>query len=510
MRTRRAVVASLLGAILAVGAVPAFGQGGSQAASASAASGGSQGGGTGANGGAAGSPMGQSSGAMSLAGGGAPAQGSFSGSVPAELVPGVLRLSLSEAIRRGLKQNLGLLLSGGDLESARGQRWKQLSALLPHISAAPYVDVSQVNLKEFGFSFNFPGVTVPSIVGPFSYFDARASLTQSLFDWNAVNSERASRQRVESARYTYQDARDLVVLAAGYSYLQVTAADARVDTAQAEVNSAQALYDQASSQVQAGTSPSIDALRAHVELQTRQQQLIAARNAYEIQKLALARVIGLAPGQQFEVTDKSPYQAFPGMPAGDAIRRAEASRSDLQAAAADVRAAEYERKAAHAEHYPTLGFSSDYGIAGQHISSNHGVFDVRGTLNIPIFAGNAAHGDILQADARLNQARERYENLRAQIDADVRTALLNVESSQQQVNVAKSNVDLAEQTLDQARDRFAAGVTDTVEVVQAEEQVASAHENYISSLYSFNYAKISLARALGLAEEGFQEYFKGN
>jgi len=503
----------LLGAFLPAGVLPAFGQAapGAVAASASgAASATVQQGGSSA--GAANSGMaGQSAASPAgMPGSGAPAQGAFAGSVPAKLVPGTLHLSLSDAIHRGLQQNLGLLLSSGDLESARGARWKQLSALLPHVSASPYVDISQVNLKEFGFSFNFPGATIPSIVGPFSYFDARASLTQSVFDWSAVNAERASKQRVESAQYTYQDARDLVVLAAGYSYLQVTAAGARVDTAQAEVNSAQALYDQADSQVQAGTSPSIDALRAKVELQTRQQQLIASRNNFEIQKLSLARVIGLAPGQQFDLTDKSPYQAFTAMSVDDAVKRAESSRSDLQAAAADVRAAEFEKKAAHAEHYPTLGFSSDYGIAGQHISSNHGVFDVRGTLNIPIFAGNAAHGDILQADARLQQSRQRYDNLRAQIDADVRTALLNVESSQELVSVARGNIDLAEQTLAQARDRFSAGVTDTVEVVQAEEQVASAHESYISGLYSFNYAKISLARAMGTAEETFKQYFKGN
>lgn len=508
MTSRRATIAFLLGSSLALAGPPAFAQmaGGAAPALSSSGQTGSVTGSSGASSAASQQSAAQSSSAASSG----PAQGSFSGSVPAELVPGVLQLSLSDAIRRGLRQNLGALLSSSDVETARGERWRQLSALLPHVSAAPYVDVSQVNLKEFGFSFNFPGVSIPAVVGPFSYFDARASLSQSLFDWSAMNNARASKQQVASAQSSYQDARDLVVLASGYSYLQVTAAEATVETAQAQVNSAQALYDQATSQVQAGTSPSIDGLRAHVELQTEQQQLIAAKNNYEIAKLALARVIGLAPGQQFDITDKSMYQPFPGMSVDEALKRAYASRSDLQAAAADMRAAEYQKKAAEAEHYPTLSFSSDYGIAGQHISSNHGVFDVRGTLNIPIFEGNAAHGDILQADARLNESRERYDNLRGQIDSDVRTALLNVESAQQQVDVARSNVDLADQTLSQARDRFAAGVTDTVEVVQAEEQVASAHQNYISSLYQFNYAKISLARALGLAEEGFKEYFKGN
>lgn len=442
-----------------------------------------------------------------------PSQGSFNGSVPAKLVPGVLQISLQDAIDRGLKQNLGLLLSGDNAQAARGQRWQQLSALLPHLSASPYADVSQVNLAEFGFKFNFPpsaGFSIPTVVGPFSYFDARANLTQTLFDWQAVNRLRAANQNVQSASYTFKDARDLVVLSVGFAYLQAIADNARIETADAQVKTAQALYDQASDQFKAGTSPAIDALRAQVELKTRQQQLIQAKNDFAIQKLSVARVIGLPPGQQFELTDQSPYQPFEVLTLEDALKRAYASRSDYQAALADVRSAEYIVKAAQAEHYPSLGVSGDYGAAGQHLfTSSHGVFDFRATLTIPIFAGGTAHADALQASAQLEENRAKLDNLRAQIDDDVQTALLNLQSSSDQVAVTLSNIDLAEQSLTQSRDRFAAGVTDTVEVVQAEEAVASAHESYISSLYNFNYAKISLARVLGMAELGVKEYFKG-
>jgi outer membrane protein TolC len=429
--------------------------------------------------------------------------------VPSQFVPGVLPLSLQDAIDRGLKQNLGLLLSSADVGNARGQRWQQLSALLPHISAAPYADISQVNLAEFGFSFHIPGASIPSVVGPFSYLDARASLSQSLFDWSAVNKTRASQEQVKSAEYTYKDARDLVVLTVGFAYLQAIADEASIEAVDAQVKTAQALYDQASDQVKAGTSPAIDALRARVELQTRQQQLIQAKNDLAIQKLSLSRTIGLAPGQQFDLTDKSPYQPFEMLTVDEALKRAYASRSDFQAALASLRAAEYSRKAASAGYYPTLSFTSDYGIAGRHFDSGHGVFDVRGTLNVPIFTGGAVHGDVLQANAQLQQSRDRLESLRSQIDADVRTALLNLESASELVTVAQSNIDLAEQTLAQSRDRFAAGVTDTVEVVQEQEAVANAHQSYISSLYSYNYAKISLARAMGAAEAGVKEYFKG-
>jgi outer membrane protein TolC len=437
-------------------------------------------------------------------------QSSFTGSVPSKLVPGILPISLEDAINRGLKQNLGLLLSSQDVGSARGQRWQQLSSLLPNLTTTSYVDRSQINLAEFGFALKIPNVTIPSIVGPFAYYDARAYVTQSVFDWKAINNTHSASQSVKAAQYTFKDARDLVVLAVGYNYLQAIADEARIETAEAQVNTGQALYNQASDQLKAGTSPAIDELRAHVELQTRQQQLIQARNDLAIQKLTIARVIGLAPGQEFDLTDKSPYEPLEGITVEDALKRAYATRSDFQAAQATVSSAEYSRRAAHAGYYPSLSVSGDYGIAGTYSNLfTHGVFDMRATLTIPIFQGGKVQGDVLVADAQLQQSRDRLDSLRGQIDADVRTALLTLESSGQQVVVAKSNVALADESLLQSRDRFAAGVTNTVEVVQAQEAVAGAHENYISALYNYNYAKISLARAMGFAEDGVKQYFKG-
>jgi outer membrane protein TolC len=442
----------------------------------------------------------------------APAQNTspYQGSVPGKLEAGVLPISLQDAINRGLKTNLGLLLSSQDVQSARGERWKQLSALLPNVTTSSYADASQVDLAEFGFSFKFPGVTIPSIVGPFGYFDSRAYVTQSILDLKALNKTHAATQDLKAAQYTARDARDLVVLAVGYNYLLAIADISRIESVSAQVNTAQALYNQAADQVQAGTSPAIDGLRAQVELKTRQQELIQAKNSLAIQKLALARVIGLAAGQQYELTDKSPYDPFSAMKLEDALKLAYDSRSDFKAASATVNSYEYSAKAAKAGYLPTLSLTGDYGLAGTTDTlGTHGVFDVRGTLNIPIFQGGKVHGDVIEANAQLEQSRQRLENLRAQIDADVRTAFLNLESSAEQVEVAKSNIDLAQQTLNQSRDRFVAGVADTVEVVQAQEQVASANDSYISALYSFNYAKISLARALGLGEQSVREYFKG-
>ena len=434
---------------------------------------------------------------------------SFASSVPAKLIPGVLPLSLQEAINRGLRQNLGLLLSRADTRTARGQRWEQLSALLPHVTASPYWADSKINLDELGFSGLANLFHLSPSIGPYSYFDARGTVSQTLFDWKSISATRAANQYVKSADYTFQDAHDLVVLAVGYTYLQAIADEARIETDEAQVRSAQALYNQAADQVTAGTSPDIDALRTKVELQTRQQELIQAKNDFAIQKLTVARVVGLSPAQEFDLIDKSPYQPFNGITVEEAVKRAYTSRSDYRAALSDLRAAELTRKAVQAGYFPSLSFGANYGYAGINPSNSTAVYDLRGTLSIPIFTGGSVHGDVVQADAKLEQSRERLDSLRAQIESDVRTALLNLQSSSDRVNVARSNIDLADQTLVQSTDRFSAGVTDSVEVVQSQESVAAAHEQYISSLYNYNLAKISLIRALGIAEEGVKEYFQG-
>jgi outer membrane protein TolC len=434
----------------------------------------------------------------------------FSGSVPTKPVSGRISLSLQDAIDLGLKHNLGLMLSRAETRAARGQRWQELSALLPRVTAGPYVAESKVNLAQVGLGKAAANVFhISPEVGPFSYFDARAAVNQTIFDWKSINAARAAGENVKSADYTLLDAHDLVILAVGYVYFQAVADEARIATYEAQVQTAQTLFDQATDQVNAGTAADIDALRSRVELQTRQQQLIEAKNDFAIQKITVARVIGLAPSQDVDLTDKSPYLPLEGVTIDEALSRAYASRSDYRAAAADARAAELSRKAAVAGYFPSLSFAADYGTGGAHPSDATRVYDVRGTLSIPIFTGNRVHGDIQQADARLEQARDRFDNLRAQIETDVRTSLLNLESSAEQVKVARNNIDLADQTLTQSRDRFTAGVTDTVEVVQSQQAVASAHEQYISSLYKYNFAKISLIRALGAGEQGVKQYFPG-
>jgi outer membrane protein TolC len=434
-------------------------------------------------------------------------QNPFLSSVPeAKPEPGVLQLSFKEAMQRALRNNLGLLLASDSSLAARGQKWQELSHLLPNVSVAATQSAAQIDLAALGFRFNFPGIS--SVVGPIGTFDARGYVTAPLFDWHYWQRERGAQANESASRYRYNDARELVVLAAGNEYLLTIAAASRVDAAQAQVESSQALYNKARDQQTAGLVPAIDALRAQVELQTRQQQLIVTRNNYAKQKLLFARTIGLATGQEFTLTERVPYAPLAAMELDEALRRAYLSRADYQAARLQVESAERFRSAATAEHLPSIDLGGNYGAAGVNVGNSHGVFQVGATLAIPIFAGGRARADALEADATLRQNRQQLDNLRGQIDYDVRSALLDLAAAADQVSVARSSLDLANQTLEQARDRFTAGVADNLEVVQAQETVASANENYINSLYSHNVAKLSLARAIGFAEQGVKQYLE--
>jgi outer membrane protein TolC len=418
----------------------------------------------------------------------------------------VLTLSLSAAIDRGLAQNLGLRLGEQGVRSADAGRRLALSNLLPNLTAGAFESSQQVNLKAYGFS-GIPGV--PTIVGPFSVFDARLYASQSIFNLSARRSARASTEILRAARSSYQDARDVVVLVVTDLYLQAAAGRARIDAVRAQLNTAQALYDRAVSLKQAGVVPGIEVLRAQVELQAQKQRLIYYQNEFEKQKLNLARAIGLPVGQAFRLAGAIPYTPPPALSFEEALQQAYRSRSDCQSAAALVSAAETARKAALAERLPSLSFNGNYGDIGSKLTSSHGTYAVAASLNIPIFQGGRVRAEVLAADALLEQRKAELDSLRSSIDYELRTAFLDLQAAGQQVQVARSALDLANQQMTQAQDRFSAGVSSNIEVVQAQEALASSNENYISSLYAYHSAKASLARALGTAEKNVKQFLGG-
>jgi outer membrane protein TolC len=417
-----------------------------------------------------------------------------------------LSLSLEDAVARGLRQNLGGLLSSDAVSGARGERWRALSAVLPNLTTATSFGVRQNDLKAL------IGITVtghPPVIGPFGVFDTRAYLDQSVFNWESIEHARSSAAQVKSAQYSYKNARELIVLAVVSNYLLVIADQSQVESALAQRDTAKVLFDQTTDQHKAGLAAAVDVLRSNVELQAREQRLIVARNSLAKQKLVLARAIGLPAGQTFDITTEIAYQPFTTSSLDEALQQAFASRADYKSQTEQVRSAELQKKAASAERYPTVSAVADYGDIGTNPASSHGTVNAAAVLRFPIFQGGRVHGDNLVADSLLANATQQLEDLRAGIDQEVRDAFLDLQDTAQEVSVEKNAVQLARETLQQSRDRFTAGVTDNIEVVQAQESLANANDAYIASLYSYNTAKISMARAVGVAESSYALYLKG-
>jgi outer membrane protein TolC len=433
-------------------------------------------------------------------------QGQFQGSVARGTVSSTpLALTLHDAIDRGLKANLGLLVSDSTNESARGQRLQSLSALLPQIHAQAGETIEQLNLKTIGFNFTIPGAAIPSIVGPFHYTDVRAYASWNAFDYSARKDYRSAQENKRAAQLSVADARDLVVEATASAYLQIIADASRVEAIRSQVETSQALYNRAVDQQNAGTAAGIDVLRSQVELKQQQQRLLAQQNQFDKDKLALSRVIGLPPGQEFNLSETAPFSPLTSMTQDQALIAALAQRPDYQSDQARVRAAEDAVKSARGERYPTAGVTADYGDVGPTLANSHGTFTFVGSAKVNLFDGGRISGDEIQAKAALKQRQDELADLAGEIDYQVRAAFLDIRTAADQVTVAQDNLGLANQTLAQARDRFTAGVTDNIEVVQAQESVASATDNLIAALYAHNLAKVGLARALGGAEQGIQK-----
>jgi outer membrane protein TolC len=446
--------------------------------------------------------------ALPLAGGSmSGGQNPFFGGIPAGQVTGTpLALSLADAVARSLKQNLGIVLGAQAQRAAAGTRWQALSGVLPNAAVRLSQSREEINLEEFGFPVP-PGES--PIVGPFSVAALHFTISQPVFDYAAIQGARAGTQAATAAGHTFKDTRDLVVFMTSSLYLQAVTGASRIDAAQAQLKTAQALYDRAVSLKQAGVVAGIDVLRAQVQLQSQQQRVIFYENEFAKAKLSLQRAIGVPLGQQVQLSDPVPYAPLEGMTLDAVLKQAYESREDLQAAMSMVRAAEANRQAAIGLGLPSVRVNADLGKSSNAWDTLLNTYAVSAVVNVPIFQGGRVRGRVIQADAQLRQQQAQLEDLRARIDFEVRSALLDVQAADQRVKVAKSAADLANQQVVQAQDRFTAGVTSNIEVVQAQEALATATENYLSALYAHNVAKISVARAIGLSEERVGRFLGG-
>jgi outer membrane protein TolC len=419
----------------------------------------------------------------------------------------VLQLTLRDAINMALRYNLGAIETGENTQIARGQRLIALSALLPQVSAGISENVAQTSLATLGIK-HLPGI--PNVLGPYSYSTVDASVSETLFSFESIQRFRAARTAEQAAQLSYKDTLDVVTLTVGNAYLQVIETSSRIEAQQAQVRNARALYDQAIEEYQAGTSPRIDATRTQVQLHTEEYNRSVARNNFAIAKLTLARAIGLPLGQAFDLADQLPYSDINPPTVEDALKTAYSSRSDFRAALDSQKAAQQTLSAAKGERYPVVAVNGEYADVGSTFSHSNGNFSVQPEMRIPIFTGGRIKGNITEAEATLRQRKAEAENTRGQVDYDVRTAFLNLNAAKEQVDVAQRNVALANENLGRSKDRFTSGVTDSVEVVQSEQSLASANDQYITSVYNHNLAKLMLARAMGVARTNYKQYLGGN
>lgn len=427
---------------------------------------------------------------------GLPASSPLMGSVPAApLAAAPVALSLREAVDRALTHNLAVLNAGERVARSDADRLRSLRDLLPQVEARTSLTRQTTNLAAFGFDTTlFPGV--PSIVGPFNVFDARLAASQTVFDLSAMNDLRHDRHVLEAARLDALDLRDVVTLVVTDLYLQAVTGARRLDAVREEVTTAQALFDLATTLRNAGTTTGIDVVRAQVQLQARRQRLIAAEHDVAKQQIQLARAIGLRAAQPITLTDAALTLPTPAATLDDAIAAAAASRTDYRAAVARLQAAEATAQAAKAARLPTVGVRADIGALGSGPGDARRTYTLAGGVRVPLFdVGRRAR--LAESSAEVRERQAAVADLAERIEADVRSAWLDVQAADQELAVARERTSLTRQELTLARTRFSAGVTSNIDVIQAQNAVAAATDNEIASAYAVNAATAALTRMLG-------------
>jgi outer membrane protein TolC len=417
-----------------------------------------------------------------------------------------LALTLKDAIARGLESNLQIHLAAGRVEDAEGERTRALSDLLPHLAANVRESQQVISTTAFGFS-GFPGI--PGRIGPFNVFDARVALSAPLIDISAHDSLKSENASLTAEHHAFQNEREIVMLTVAKLYLDALASASRADAARSQVTTAETLSHLADDQKASGLIAGVDALRQQVELQSARQRLIAAENAAAKDKLLLARAIGLPATQGFDLADHMEDVATPVPSIEAATASAMEARADLKSAEAKVAAAEADRASAATGHLPSLRFDADYGGIGNTAAQAVSTYTLAGTVHVPIFAGGETRAKVQKADATLHQRQAELADMKLGVSYEISAALLDLQTSAAAVDVAKSTSALANDELQQAQDRFRAGVSSSIELAQAQDAVASAADALISSIYTHNLAKAVLARAMGIVETRLTDILGG-
>jgi outer membrane protein TolC len=427
---------------------------------------------------------------------------------------GALALSLDDAIALGLERNVRLKYDRANERAVKGDTLGIIEALIPNLTLKASSSAQEINLAALGFRpselANFknllpPGFVFATIV-KVDTTQASLNANQVLFNLPDYELYRGTKNETAVVGLTTLNDRGDLVLTVGMAYLQVLADQANLNNAQAQERSAKVLFGQATDKHQAGVGTNLDALRGQVEYQQRQQDVVAAQSNLEKDTIQLDRIIGLPAGQRLELTDTAPFAQLADMDLETAKATAYIHRKDLLSLEQQIELAVRELKAVKYQRLPTLAFNGYYGVVGVTTGSYHGDFNAVGTLSVPIFREAGQRGEQQVVDSQLTALRQREADLRVAIDAQIRSAMLDVNAADELVKVAQSNVDLAGQELGDERDRFRAGVDDNLPVVDAEATLAGAQSQLVQSLYQYNVAKLQLARNTGVVETRYRDY----
>ena len=428
-----------------------------------------------------------------------------------QATPGALPLSLDDAIDRGLKHNLQVLLAAQTEQSVRGQILGVIFALLPNMRMTAYTNTLELNLAAMGFkpssfaAFGLAPGTVHEIV-KVDTTSAQLSANQVLFNLTDFYLYQAAKKAADVVAMNTLNVRGGVVEAVGTQYLAALADQAQIANAQSLVTADEEVLRQATLAHDAGVGINLDVLRARVQLQSEQQALVRAGNTFAKDKIAINRLVGLPAEQELTLTDGVPYAELAEMPLDQARALAYERRKDLLGLTAQLEVAQHAQKAVKYQRLPSLSFNSDYGVLGVTHGNYHGVFTAQGTLKIPIFEEGRFRGESEVATAQQIALQRQIESLRITIDAQIRASRMDVETSAELVKVARSNVELASQALADTRDRFSAGVADNLPVVEAQAALAAAQSRLVATEFEFNHAKLTLARNTGVVESQYNQY----
>ena len=427
----------------------------------------------------------------------------------------VLRLSLDDAISRGFESNLGLKDAEVYEKTLHGEELEAVQAFLPSITVTGKEDVSEYDLAALGFGPGFAkkigglfpgGFNGIALITKADVTTGQINYEQTLLSGPVLGGYRAAKAAEQVAYFTKETARGEVVQQVATAYLGVIAAQSEVDNAKALLDADRVLLEQAKAKHEAGTAANLDELRARVQYQQQQQTLVTNENKLEKQAILLKREIGIAPGQRIALSDPAPYSELTASSPEELKATAYQNRQDYQNLQALQRGAKIVLQATKEERLPTLSFTGNYGVTGVTGVGYHGTFMAMGSLKLPIFREGSLRGDAEVAKAEVHGVDLQLGDLRGKIDQQVRSALLDAAAAQKLVDVARSNVDLATSALSDETDRFAAGIDDTLPLVQTQATLAAAQSNLVESLYQFNLSKLQLARATGVIEKQYRAY----